>query len=954
MPAANYSGLTPEQAKEISRRLSAAEKWAARNEALYARAGKIPADLIDRLSVPADQAMQDWAKGNGPSRPSGPAMDPIHLPASPLGNEDEDVPGTPVTLRSSGGVAQNWNEDEDVSAPPPSPGGRLIDHLSQQLGGYSGATNSYPSPQAPAANPPQFSHDQMVKKLVENGMSMQDAVAAVAKKYPAQPPVAQPQAPTPSGQAPLAPLPPPVAAAPQPAPSAQRPVSGPPQAPPSSPSAQARALMADLNARRRAAGGEVPGAAGVEAEIRSLLSQANGTPVGQQATAGQSNGPPTDPQPQIDRSKPGPHAWGGAPAQGNWGAVPGDPPPQRQGAPATPIEDNSSIVQRGLERARDLKALANRPGQTREQRTRAIEQAMIQVEINHYMTTTGASQAEAASMVHLPSIKDAALKQEVSDSVKEGIDSARVRAADEQRQSRTATGQQASEMSLDDAVTQRINQMNTYARSDASGGLGGQNRLRDAEDPQTRAMIADQIRKEEKAAQAQEIADTGLGTRRVPSPRGAGGERSRPGSSFSSGQDAESYNERVPNLPTEVDRKQSPDVATIQRQKETLPDRPLGQFGVDPLRFLAPRPGQQPKPVEESEPQSSPMEQGGLPAGGKPGLYKPSQKDRDEQLRGRVPVYGPHGEISYAVAAPDSPDGGAPGAAGRAGHRPDLEKAGYEVEQRMGPTGMQTVYVPGSRMVQTLAANKQSDLIERLRARAGISPKDLATLSDEVGSGERLIERLRQEGNQTRSNAASARNTKRANQAELAGQNPAKNAANAFGRLSPEQQQEVLIKRLSSGGHNNDPAMIGLEDRRMQHAERMKLLERSTLAQEKEQADKGSAIKHAADLADEDQKRAKLKEASAAHKTTPNVIDQLQQGNYADPETRAFLAKVAADEDQTWLGSYSQDDIDRIAGKMRSIGVQDPEGAAQEALKARHERSFTDWNDPATAGKSPR
>lgn len=628
-----------------------------------------------------------------------------------------------------------------------------------------------------AAARPQFSREQMVAQLMSQGMSEQQALAAVNEKYP-QPAPQQPVAPAALGAAQPGPAP-----APPPAPAAapaQVPVAAKAQAPaqplpyvygtgPVSAGAQASPPFSLGSPPPGYAYGQGPASASSQslppptipgfpfqngtspqAVIPSVLAnggQEAGRVIGPALSAvasGAVDAIKEAAKPLPAKPGPGgklPYAFGQGPASAQAQAqLQTEPKGTRPSGP-------KEAVNLG-----DLKALAKQPGLSRDERVDRTARAMIEIEKRNIMRTQGVEEHEAAQMVNVETIRRAAEGQVAGEISDEGLAEARSRDAEDRRRAVTATGPQAAQMASEDAVTQRIRNQNQNART---RGLGGQNRLWDENDPETRAMVAQQIASEEKASNERAIADTGLGTRRVPTPVGAGGERSKQGSAFASAEDAENYARRTPSQPT------------------------LGEDG--------------------------------LPVGDKPGLYKPSQKDIDMAKRGMVPVFGPRGEIGYAVAAFGEPVNGAPGAAGRAGHRPDLERAGYYVVEKMGPTGMQTVYAPGSELQEKVGKKKESDLIDRLQARAGVSDEKMMELTkaDEDGnpalSGNALIERLRKMGNASKNADAASRSAAVRDQRMLNGSNPGTNAVNLFRTMPEDWRAAVAAQRLAPGLSGKTP-----------------------------------------------------------------------------------------------------------------------------------------------------
>jgi hypothetical protein len=622
---------------------------------------------------------------------------------------------------------------------------------------------------------------------------------------------------------------------------------------------------------------------------------------------------------------------------------------------------------------------------------------MVQNEKNRFIAA-GYSEADAASMVNMPAISVAANKQLASDETQGGLENARARDVEDRRRAVTATGPQAAQMASEDAVTKRILSQNQNARTQ---GLGGQNRLWDENDPETRAMVARQIASEEKASNERAIADTGQGTRRVPTPRGAGGEQSKPGSSFTSADDAANYTQRQPDAPT------------------------LGEDG--------------------------------LPVGGKPGLYQPSQKDRDMAARGMVPVYGSNGEISYAPASFSGAENAPPGAPGRPGHRADLERSGYVPTEKLGPTGKQLVYAPGDNLRENLAAKKQSDLITRLADRAGLSPQELSALRHEndqnLGEDKDLIDRLRETGTLNKGADRRARMEAVKSQAMFNGQNQGKNNVNLLQSMPADWRNTVVASRLGNGLNGSTPndvaaaaagkdtskhdeiiARLGMFDTQQKNdvASRADAdkLRRDDLAQQQRQHDAqqsaakderdAAANRHALEMkareadakaaenrhstamaqAAEDanarsqqaqrqhelaikqleatvndnrdrmrpaQTEAEIKSDQAKQAADHMRIEQqasssgfsrdtvraLQTGNYNSPSVRADLIARLGTDDDTWWGEngdgYSTEDESRFKGRLQAAGIIDPD--AQDALwtharQIRYDESYTRMNSP--------
>lgn len=616
------------------------------------------------------------------------------------------------------------------------------------------------------------------------------------------------------------------------------------------------------------------------------------------------------------------------------------PPSTPKSVPPSSVRTSDAQVRGMIDRTRE-------PGLSREGRATRIAQAMTQNEINH-LISRGYSPEDAAQMVDMKAIANAANRQLVSDEVQDGQQRGREEDAAARQRAVTATGPEARQMAAEDAVTQRIRNQNQNART---RGLGGQNRLWDENDPETRAMVAQQIAAEAKAATEKEIADTGLGSRRVPTPRGAGGERSKQGAAFESAQDAENYNRRLPAQPV------------------------LGDDG--------------------------------LPAGGKPGLYTPSQKDRDMAARGYVPTYGPNGEIGYSIAAFAGGENAPPGAPGRAGDRRDLRVKGWVDEERLGPTGMQRVLVPGSEVQERMLQKQDSDLIERLRTRAGVSEVQLRTLRQgadgEPGLNDTaLIERLRMMGTDRKNADLEARKANVRSHAMLAGPNAARNAVNAFNTLPPDWQATVTAKslrpdlagttpndvsaaRARDGGRNDEliarlsmfetqQKQAGLDRQadKEKHEADMQMRQQAFEAAQAQQAhtnnfeieklraeiqrnqQQAAGPMAQADLARqnaEDIKKLKdLQEAAARTGLPVGAIQDIRDKKFDSPMTRAALAKALDESDSTWftMGSgYSDDDEAKFKGIMRSAGVEDEaelELLFEKAKHARYKASWGIWN----------
>lgn len=760
-----------------------------------------------------------------------------------------------------------------------------------------------PPPAPPTPQPPDSVVQQMVEKMVSKGLSREQAQAAVDEKYP-RPAAPPPQAPSPA------------ATAASPPPVLDRSPRGTliwpqwPTAPlPQRDTPEGRAAAAEAEAASQ----PIPTAQPGPRTITPVRPERPSAPAAQPAPAGPSNATIQTADKNNDgRVSPDEY--------GKWKEA---APPRKN-----PSAEDAAVV-------REMQNQSRRPGMSRDERVDATVRAMAEMEKRSIMREQGVEEYDAAQMVNMETIRRAAEGQVAGEISDEGLTSARERAAEQARRAVTATGPQAAQMASEEAITKRILNQNQNART---RGLGGQNRLWDENDPETRAMVAQQIASEEKASNERAIADTGLGTRRVPTPAGAGGERSKQGTSFASADDAANYARREADAPT---------------------------LGPD-----------------------------GLPVGGKPGLYKPSQKDLDMAKRGMVPVYGPRGEIGYAVAAFSEPENGAPGAPGRAGHRPDLEKAGYYVEERMGPTGKQSVYVPGSDMLEKQAGDKRSGLIERLRQNAGLSTKDFIELRNETeAEGEDLLERLRMLGKDNRNQAASVRAGKRAAQAELGGLNPVKNAVNAYNQLDPEWKNTVGAKalrpdlsgttpndvaaaRAKDGGRNDDliarlsmfetqQKQAGLDRQadKDKHEADMQMRQQTFDAAMKQQAhtneldieklraeiqrnqQQAAGPMAQADLARqnaEDIKKQKDLQDTAARTGLPiGAIQDIRDGRLDSPMTRAALAKAVGESDSTWvtMGSgYSDDDEAKFKGIMRSAGVEDEAQLELLFEKAKHAR----------------
>jgi len=180
--------------------------------------------------------------------------------------------------------------------------------------------------------------------------------------------------------------------------------------------------------------------------------------------------------------------------------------------------------------------------------------------------------------------------------------------------------------------------------------------------------------------------------------------------------------------------------------------------------------------------------------------YKPSPKDRAMAARGMVPVLNPDGSVGYSVGYPPGSITGEnpnrfPGAAGRSGERRDLTDAGWTTETVASPLGQQNVYRPGERQ----AAQIENVDKRRLARRAGITSDKAQGMS---------IEELRLAAQGAADDDAIARRNAWKSQTMLAGGQPTggpmgtKAATNAFDRLTPEQQQEVIKNRMLYGERN--------------------------------------------------------------------------------------------------------------------------------------------------------
>ena len=176
------------------------------------------------------------------------------------------------------------------------------------------------------------------------------------------------------------------------------------------------------------------------------------------------------------------------------------------------------------------------------------------------------------------------------------------------------------------------------------------------------------------------------------------------------------------------------------------------------------------------------------------GKYKPSKKDRDMAERGLVPVLNEDGTVGYSVGYDVDPlQASMPGAAGRAGRRRDLERAGWGAVSVDGPMGPVQAYRPSPDAQKRYDAQAEARSRSRIKRSAGISSAEAAGMTTDA---------LRSKARDKRDDDYNARNATWKAQAMLAGGQPTggpggtKAVTNAFlmmnnPSLSEEQRQSL-------------------------------------------------------------------------------------------------------------------------------------------------------------------
>lgn len=151
------------------------------------------------------------------------------------------------------------------------------------------------------------------------------------------------------------------------------------------------------------------------------------------------------------------------------------------------------------------------------------------------------------------------------------------------------------------------------------------------------------------------------------------------------------------------------------------------------------------------------------------GAWTQSPQDNAMRARGYVPIYNEDGSIGYAIGYlprelnPDGRGAEIPGGPGRAGQRRDLEDSGWKTEQRMGPLGPQTVYVPGDERQKSFDEQDERLARKRIAKSAGLSSAEAMGLS---------MDDLRSRADAARIDDYNARNRAWKAQSMLAGGRP--------------------------------------------------------------------------------------------------------------------------------------------------------------------------------------
>jgi hypothetical protein len=195
--------------------------------------------------------------------------------------------------------------------------------------------------------------------------------------------------------------------------------------------------------------------------------------------------------------------------------------------------------------------------------------------------------------------------------------------------------------------------------------------------------------------------------------------------------------------------------------------------------------------------------------------YLESPRDRDMRLRGFFPVFADDGSVSYSVGTGPNAlypkDKGIPGGLGRLGPRKDLQETdpsqpGFILDKADGPTGMNYIYKQNAAARDQQAAYMTERQLYRMAEAAGMSPAEFAAQNEgafgAIAANPEAKARMMVQGKRQ---ADEAKRTEAwRSQMMLAGSNPARNSANAFSMLSPDDQQKVLLSGFTGGKTLNE------------------------------------------------------------------------------------------------------------------------------------------------------
>jgi len=306
--------------------------------------------------------------------------------------------------------------------------------------------------------------------------------------------------------------------------------------------------------------------------------------------------------------------------------------------------------------------------------------------------------------------------------------------------------------------------------------------------------------------------------------------------------------------------------------------------------------------------------------------------------RGMVPVLNPDGTVGYSVGYPahKAADIGPqlPGSAGRAGVRPDLAAAGWEVSTADGPGGMTNVYRPGQ---------NQRDQIEnvdkrRLARRAGIPSAQAQGMT---------IDQLRLASQGAADDEAIDRKKAWKAQTMLAGGQPtggragSKAVTNALMTM-PEDERNSSLRYMMPGGQLAATVDANANQQAFELAKQMALGAGFQ--------DPNSPTAKAAAQALEAKRRKENPEAAG--------VSDLSSGNPTSTEAQAEADRLAKSMDND-LGGFSYESEIALAQRLQQppYNMRQPEAEAAAHRAAENRRWW--WNQggspqkPATPGNDP-